>query len=309
MTRFIIVKKDKVFSFIIALLISFVFISSYYFFITQNNAIETLTLINQKNTIEFDFDGDGENDKLEIVKENNNYILKIECKGETYTLTTSENSILLGDSISKWPIKLNFLDISRDNIPEIIIQLSKENHPVNYIFTWDNSKFTNVFSSTDNIVGVLNSNNNKSPELLSLSSSKGDDSIKSFILSGNTLKDITFSKLKVPGLSVIQSFIDVIEAPYELSELPNIFTPTININDLPILWGLAKDKIRYSFQNGYFTDFKWDSNGNVTGITWSISFEANQNSETSLPAKELLFSLKVEDDGYGSLKISSIKKL
>lgn len=309
MSKFIIIKKNKVLSYIIALLISFVFLSSYYFFATQDNAIETIVPITSKNNISFDLNGDGENDKLDISKESNSYILKVESRNKFYPLVSNDGSTLLGDSIGKWPVKLNVVDLSRNNIPEIIVQLSKENIPINYIFIWDGSKFINVFSSNDNIIGILNSSNNKTPELLSLSSSKGDDSIRSFIFLGNKLKDITFSKLKLPGLSVIQEFIDLIEAPYELSEPPNIFTSNIDSTELSILWGLDKAETRYSFQNGYFTDFKWDSNGNTTGITWTLSFEANKNSIDSTPAKELLLNLIIEDNGYGSLKISSIKKL
>lgn len=309
MARFIIIKKNVVLSYIINFLILFVVILSTYFFLTNNNSIETFTPITSKNYTDFDLDGDGENDKIEISKENNSYILNIKSKDKTYSLVNKDGSNLLGDSLIKWPIKVNIIDLSRNNIPEIIVQLSKDKSPVNYVFSWNGSKFVNTFVSADNIIGILDSNNNKTPKLLSLSSSKGDGSTKSSLFLGDNIKDITFSKIKVPGLSAIQGFIDVIEAPYELSEAPNIFTSNIDSTELSILWGLDKDNTRYSFQNGYFSDFKWDSNGNVLGVNWTLSFESVKNTNDSSPVKELLLYLSVEDDGYGSLKISSIKKI
>lgn len=309
MSRFIIIKKNTILSFIITFLILFVVTLSTYFFLANNTTVETFTPVTSKNYIDFDLDGDGEKDKIEISKENNSYILNIKSKDKTYSLLTKDGSTLLGDSISKFPIKVNIMDLSRNNIPEIIVQLSKDKSPINYVFSWNGSNFVNTFVSTDNILGILDSNNNKTPKLLSLSSSKGDGSTKGFIFLGDNLKDITFSKQKVPGLSPIQGFIDIIEAPYELSEAPNLFTPNIDSSELAILWGLDKDNTRYSFQNGYFTDFKWDSNGNVLGVSWTLSFESVKNTNDSSPAKELLLYLTVQDDGYGSLKISSIKKI
>lgn len=309
MSRFIIIKKNTILSFIITFLILFVVTLSTYFFLANNTTVETFTPVTSKNYIDFDLDGDGEKDKIEISKENNSYILNIKSKDKTYSLLTKDGSTLLGDSISKFPIKVNVMDLSRNNIPEIIVQLSKDKSPINYVFSWNGSNFVNTFVSTDNILGILDSNNNKTPKLLSLSSSKGDGSTKGFIFLGDNLKDITFSKQKVPGLSPIQGFIDIIEAPYELSEAPNLFTPNIDSSELAILWGLDKDNTRYSFQNGYFTDFKWDSNGNVLGVSWTLSFESVKNTNDSSPAKELLLYLTVQDDGYGSLKISSIKKI
>lgn len=309
MSRFIIIKKNTILSFIITFLILFVVTLSTYFFLANNTTVETFTPVTSKNYIDFDLDGDGEKDKIEISKENNSYILNIKSKDKTYSLLTKDGSTLLGDSISKFPIKVNIMDLSRNNIPEIIVQLSKDKSPINYVFSWNGSNFVNTFVSTDNILGILDSNNNKTPKLLSLSSSKGDGSTKGFIFLGDNLKDITFSKQKVPGLSPLQGFIDIIEAPYELSEAPNLFTPNIDSSELAILWGLDKDNTRYSFQNGYFTDFKWDSNGNVLGVSWTLSFESVKNTNDSSPAKELLLYLTVQDDGYGSLKISSIKKI
>lgn len=308
MSRFIIIKKNIVLSYIISFLILFVVVLSTYFFLTDTNSITVFTPITSSNHADFDLDGDGEKDKIDISKENNNYILNIKSKDKTYQLINKDGSNLLGDSLIKWPIKVNIMDLSRNNIPEIIVQLSKDNLPINYVFSWDGSKFINTFISNDNIIGMLDSNNNKTPKLLSLSSSKGDESTKGFIFLGNNLKDISFSKPKISGLSSIQAFIDTIEAPYELAEAPNIFTPNIDSTELSILWGLDKDNTRYTFQNGYFTDFKWDSNGNILGVNWALSFESIKNSNDSSPAKELLFYLSVEDDGYGSLKISSIKK-
>ncbi|WP_411168856.1 hypothetical protein ACH36K_17415 [Clostridium sp. MB05] len=309
MSKFIIIKKNKVLSYILTFLILFVLVSSTYFFVKDSASIQTITPLTSKNDTDFDLNGDGESDKFEISKESNSYILNIKIKDKNYSLVNRYGSKLLGDSLSKWPMKVDMIDLSRNNIPEVIARLSKDKTPINYVFSWNGSEFINTFVSNDNIIGILDSNNNKTPRLLSLSSSKGDESTKGFMFLGEYLKDITFSKPKVPGLSSIQGFIDIIEAPYELSEAPNIFTSNIKSTELATLWGLDKENFRYSFQNGYFTDFKWDTNGNSLGINWILSFECVKNTNDSSSVKELVLYLTVQEDGYGSLKISSIKKL
>lgn len=309
MSKFIIIKKNKILSYIITFLILFVLLSSTYFFLKDDASIQTITPLTFKNDANFDLNGDGENDKFEISKESNSYILNIKSKDKNYSLVNKDGSKLLGDSIAKWPMKIDIINLSRNNIPEVIARVSKDQTPINYIFSWNGSEFINTFVSNDNIIGILDSNNNKTPRLLSLSSSKGDESTKGFMFLGEHLKDITFSKPKVPGLSAIQGFIDIIEAPYELSEAPNIFTSNIKSSELAILWGLDKETSRYSFQNGYFTDFKWDTNGNTLGVNWILSFECFKSAIDSPPAKELVLYLTVQEDGYGSIKISSVKKL
>ncbi|GAB6169440.1 hypothetical protein JCM1393_19000 [Clostridium carnis] len=309
MAKFIVIKKKTILSSLIVLCLS-IFLLCYFFIFTNDNYSATNFTLSTftKDTDSLDLNGDGEMDSLNILSEKNHYIINIKTQNKDFSLKSKDKSNLLASKLSNWPIKINTLDLSRDGTPEIIIRGSKDNSPINYIFTWDNGEFNNIYTSQDNILGILDSTNSRTPKILSLSSSKGDSSVASFVFNGSNIKDISFSKQKVPGLASIQSFIDIIQAQYELSEPPNIFSSNISSDELGLLWGLDKENYRYSFQNGYFTDTKWDKNGDVTTLNWVLSFEAVNKSKSNSPKQELLLYLTVERDPYKEFKILSIRK-
>lgn len=313
MSKFVVIKKKTIFSSLIMflLIISFIFTFNY----ISKDTIEdkymysTLATIDITEGASLDLTGDGQEDTLEVNKEKNTYVIKIKTSSKDYILQPNDGTKVLGEFKASCPLKINTLDLSRNGIPEIIIRTFKDNKPVNYIFTWNKDNFINIFTSLDNIVGILDSNNSRTPELLSLSSSEGDSSTKSYIFNGNTIKDITFSKTNVPNLNLVQSFIDLIEAPYELSDTPDIFSSTIDSNDLGILWTLDKTVYNYTFQNGYFQDTLWDDSGNITSINWCLSFERSKKLDSLDAPKELLIYLTLQKDSYNELRISTIKKV
>lgn len=313
MAKFIIIKKKIIFYYILALFFLLVLIFLFFSLknndFTDENTINVFTPINSKNHSDFDLTGDGINDKIEITKENNKYLVNIKSNNKEYPLINKEGSIYLGDYTNKWPIKIDVFDLSRDNIPEIIVRTSLNNLPINYIFNWNGESFINILTTSDNLVGILDSTNNKSSKFFSLSSKKGDSSSKGFILLYDSLKDISFSNTKIPSLSHIQKFIDVIEAPYDLLTPPDIFSSEINSSELSILWNLNKDINRYSFQNGYFIDYDWNKDGEATGISWLLSFEEINSKDDSVIPKELLIYLDIKKDQYNNFKIYSIQKL
>lgn len=311
MSKFIVIKKKTIFSSLIVFLLVISFLCSFYYMSKDNNKkiYSTIATVDINEGISLDFNGDGDKETLEVNKEKNTYVVKIKSSSKDYILHPSDNSKILGEFNSSWPLKINTLDLSRDGIPEIIVRTFKDSKPINYIFTWSKNDFINIYTSSDNIVGILDSNNSRTPEILSLSSREGDSSTTSHIFNGNTLKDTTFSKINVPNLNLVQSFIDLIEAPYELSDTPDIFSSQIDSNDLGILWNLDKSIYNYAFQNGYFYDSAWDSNGNIATINWCLSFESIKKLDSSSDKKELLIYLTIEKDSYNEFKISSIKKL
>lgn len=310
MSKFIIIKKKNIFSSLLfCLLILFLLVSFRYIYIdTTRNSHATLSRFNLDEEISLDFNGDGQKDTLDVKKDKNTYVVKIKTSSKDYTLYPSDNSKIIGEYSSNWPIKINTLDLSRDGIPEIIIRTFKDNKPINYIFTWNIDDFCNIYTSYNNILGILDSKNSRTPKILSASSSEGDSSTTSFIFNGKSIKDITFSKTNIPNLNLVQSFIDVIQIPYELYEAPNIFSSEIDSTDLSLLWNLDKDSYNYSFQNGYFYDSTWDSNGDISSINWCLSFESTRKSDSSAEKKELIIYLTIAKDSYNEFKISTFKK-
>lgn len=305
MTKFVIIKKNLLFSNILKFLIIICLFLISFLFIFENNSL--MAFSSNNGNISYDFDGDGVDELVEILKEKNKYLINVNNPNAEYMLTDTKGSKYLGDFIKKWPLKLELIDLSRDNIPEIIIRTSIDNSPINYVFTWNGNGFTNILTTSDNIFGLLDSNNNRSLKFVTLSSRKGDSSSSSYMLIGNDLKDITFSNLKVPSLSSIQKFIDIIEAPYNMDETPNIFSINIPKDELSKLWHLNKESYRYSFQNGYFIDTNWNSSSSPSNLTWILSFEAINYKDSSILPNELLIYISITEDTYKELKISSIR--
>ena len=309
MAKFIVVKKNFILSSLVALVVICTLFFSFY---KLNRNIKTattfLSTLTNGDGITQDFDGDGENETIEIQKEKGYYIIKIKGKNKELTLKDKNDCETIASICNNWPLKIDVLDLSRDGIPEIIVRGSKDNLPVNYIFTWKNENFHNIYSSTDNILGILDSTNSRTPKFLSLSSSKGDNSTNAYIFNGDVLKDISFSKPIVPGLNSVQSFIDLIQVQYEISDPPNIFTSEIPSNELSLLWNLDKETYRYDFQNGYFHDVSWDESGEVLSLTWCLSFQQVKIQDPDNNKKEALIYITVKKDDYKNFKISSIKK-
>ncbi|MGL5084759.1 MAG: hypothetical protein ACRC68_03435 [Clostridium sp.] len=308
MSRFIVIKKNTILSYLIGLLITISLLLSFYYMSLNKKTENTLANVNNSNELSLDLNGDGEKEYLEIITEKNTYVVKVKNSSTEYILMTSDNSKIIGEFISSYPLKVTTLDLSRDGIPEIVIRTIKNSQPISYIFTWNKDNFSNIYTSSNNILGFLDSNNSKTPKILSIISSKGDSSTTSFIFNSSTIKDISFSKTTVPSLNLVQTFIDLIESPYELYDTPDIFSDSINSSELGLLWNLNKDISNYSFQSGYFYDSTWDNSGNISSLVWCLSFENVKNLDATAPHKELLIYLTLKKDSTNELKISSIKK-
>lgn len=305
MKIFLAINKTNIKHSIIYFLILFVLFSSLLLYFNEEKYI---SVFNYENNIysDFDLDGDGILDKLEILKESNKYTINIHTQNNVYTLYTSDNNKYLADTTSSFPIKVNILDLSRDNIPEIIIRATLNSKPINYIFTFNNNNFNNILQSEYNLLGLLDSNNNRTPSIYSLTSRKGDSSALAYMVINNEVKDISSIKKNIPGLSLIQELIDYIEYPYELNTAPDIFSSTIPKSDILILWELNKNNNRYNFQSGYFYDYKWNKNGEFNGLIWNISFNQVDKKNPSSLDKELSLYLTIEYDKYNELKITSV---
>lgn len=308
MVKFIIIKKENLFKcLLLILLIIFIFLISFSF-IKKETTTSSLISFDIHNDLKKDFDGDGTIDTLTFDKSGSHYIIKIKTSENLYTLKNNTYGEYLLDIYDTFNIRIEALDLSRDNIPEVIISGYKENNPISYIFKWEDDAFKEVFSSRNNIFGILDSHNSRTPKILHALSEKGDESTESFIFNGKEIKDISFSKSMIPSLGVVQKFIDLIQLDYELTETPGLFTPYIESTELGILWTLSKATYRYSFQTGYFYDINWDKNGIPTSLSWVLSFEKVNSIDSAKPKEEIVFIIKTDIDEFSEYKISSIKK-
>ena len=306
MFNFITVKKNTFIAFIIIIFIICVSITT--IINTYSKNTETLSNKSLENNKEYDFDSDGENDQLTIISTNSTYSIKIKNSIGEILLKSNEFDYSLLDITSSCNINISYIDLDRNKVPELIISGFKNNKPTFYIFQWKDNTFEEVLFSQNNILGILDYNNSRTPKIYITNSTTGDKGTNGYILNANSIKDITFSNPTIPSLGNIQTLINLIEADYELDDAPDIFTAYIPSEELGILWNLDKSTYRYSFQKGYFYDISWDDSGRATSIYWILSFEKVNFIDSDSSPKELTMYVKAELEESDEYKISSIIK-
>ncbi len=255
----------------------------------------------------YDFNADGNDDELQVINGQN----KID-----YTLKTLHKDYVLSDyASSKTIFTLNhhlepFVyigDISRDKIPELLLMGSKNNKNVSYLFYFFENTPKLMEIESKNITGILDSKNSKTPQLFFIDSKDSTNSFKSIMLVCNEIVDTSKSNNVIPSLNNIIRFINIIELPYTVDDIPDIFTQNIDKTDLSILWHLNKDNLSYSFQNGFFYDYEWDDYGNPVNINCRLSFsKTDLKNFKSKNSEEFIISLNLTKSD-SSYKISSIK--
>lgn len=307
MAKFIVIKRNTLI-FIVLIIILFVFSS--FMLLKFINKSDTTTISNKiSSPLEVDLTGDGKNDQIIIDESKGDYIVKVLTNSKEYILTPNNNSHSLGSKTSNDKIYINTMDLSRDSIPEIIVQTYSNSKPTNYIFKFIDSTFKNILTTEENLIGILNSNNTKTPNLVSILSSKSDEYSRSFIIKQDTIKDVSFGKIKLPGYATSQKLIDAIEKPYEVLEMPDIFAGNISSEEIALLWNLEKDTYIYSFENGFFKDVNWDNSGDAISIEWTLHFNVAKKIGESTSIAPLDIYIKLDKTPYGDYKICSMKKI
>ena len=306
--KILIIKKKKLMNIIFYIGLSVLIITLLHFVSDKFNSKQTISPINMSQDTKLDLTGDGIKDTLKLLNSQNKIDFNITNSTDNYFLSTAIDDNILFTNNTHWAPKVFLQDISRDNIPEIIIQGSKNNKCISYIFHWNKKNFDLISSSTNNILGILDSKNSKTPECYSISSSEGMASLYSFMLINDTPLNTSKEHLSLPSFDSVTHFIDLIQLPYVFDDIPDIFTSNIDKKDLSLLWNLDKDTYSYSFQNAFFYDYKWTESGDPFSIRWRLSFEksslkGSQNDKTEFI---LLIDLEKNNSFY---KINSIKKI
>lgn len=279
-----------------------------YFISNKYKSLQTISPINIAQNIECDLTGDGKKDTLQILSSQNKIDFTITSSNDDYYLSNQINDKILFTTNTHFEPKIFFHDISRDNIPEIILLGYKNDKCISYVFQWNKKNFDLIYSSNNNIFGILDCKNSKTPQCYSISSSEGISSLNSFMLINNNTLDTSKDNSTLPSLDSVTHFINLIELPYILDNPPDIFTSTINSENLSLLWNLDKDNYSYSFQNAFFYDFKWNEFGEPSAIRWRLSFEKSNLKGTNANKTEFVLIIDLEKDG-SSYKINNIQKV
>ncbi|SHI86047.1 Repeat domain-containing protein [Clostridium cavendishii DSM 21758] len=311
-----IIKKNHVFLFfssIILFCIMVVFFREYDAnsdYVNFNEAtVVTMSNTKDDDTIKKDLNGDGNEDLLYIASKNGKYYLEASINNKTLALNPNKQLNTLGYSYPYWPMSLSFIDLNRDKKPELIIQSSQDNSPVQHIFVYNNNEFQDIYSSTNNIIGILDSKNNKTPKLFSLSIKNGISEIQNYMIIDNTIKNISYENYQIPAINSIERFVNLIESPYVIAEPPSIFSENINSNDFSILWRLDKDNFSYVLEDAFFTDTKWDKDGKTETISWNMNFKrTNKTNISNIDRLNIKLEISKNNSGYLISKIKSIQK-
>lgn len=265
--------------------------------------VNSPTIINSDANI--DLTGDGLSENIKIINSNNYSDLQITTLKETILLSSLTSDNYLSDYSNSYNMNVLILNISRDNKPEILIQGYKKKSPITYLFTYEANKFVLKYSSKNPIVGLIDSNMNRTPQIQFFDGTNIKSSFESFMLINNDFIDISKNSHIVSDYDKILIFIDLVMLNYEITDYPDIFHKYIDKSNISKLWQLDKDNFEYSFKNGFFYDNEIDKDGIMQNIRWNITFE--KINRTSFKKNQIVFELDLSREDNKNFKISNIE--
>ncbi|MBE6042932.1 MULTISPECIES: FG-GAP repeat domain-containing protein [Clostridium] len=225
-----------------------------------------------------DLTGDGKQDVLYITLNKDKYCLQVNTEKDSFYLEPSKNLASVGNYCPYWPMRVNILDISRDKIPEIFIQSSKENRPIQHVFLYEKNRFKDIFCSYNNILGFIDCTNNKTPKMISGNISKNNFSFSNYILLQGKLERYNYrAEETFMGKDTILSFINAITSlnPENIQLPQEIFDPKTYDKALPIIESMANSSSNFIFQDASFIDTKSNKDGDPIQVEWTLNFRAN----------------------------------
>ncbi|MFT5873079.1 MAG: hypothetical protein ACI8WT_002021 [Clostridium sp.] len=317
-------RKFIYYAFAVIIIILTIMLTFFLFF--RKNLVSTFNIVNEPKMIQADLTGDGTKDILYIKTDADKYYIQINSEDKSYYLEPSKKISTVGNYYADWPMRLTLMDISRDNSPEIFTQASLvdtssiKNKSILHAFLWNGEKFEDIFCSTNNILGFIDSKNNKTPKVLSGNIKDGKMNFISYIFIQNKLKSFDYNYAEnFMGKNTILGFINLM-ASFPLAELnisKELFTPDLNGNDISLLSDLSNRKVYFNFQDAIFKDYKWDKNGNTSEIIWTLNFKGSNTNDINEPNAnilketknytiELILKLTPNGDNISTFMISSI---
>jgi hypothetical protein len=305
--------KKKYIYYTLAIIV-FIIIITFFLLLRKSSisTISTFNIVNEPKMMQSDLTGDGIKDILYIKTDMDKYYIQINSEDKSYYLEPSKKINTVGNYYSHWPMRLTLMDISRNKVPEIFTQASQNNKAITHAFLWNGEKFDDIFCSTNNILGFIDSKNNKTPKVLSGNINDGKLNFTSYIFIKNCLKSFDYNYAdNYMGKNTILGFINLL-ASFPLAELnisKELFSPGLSGNDISLLGDLSNSKMHLNFQDAIFKDSNWDKDGNASEILWTLNFEgtnAGNLKETKNYIVELIVKLLPNSDKNSTFKIISI---
>lgn len=262
-------------------LIILFFVYEHYFRTTS----PTFNNISKDTILKADFNGDGISDALYVKQTGNNYLGKVKIKDKIFDLITDDKHSQISSYYPYWPLRITIIDVSRNRIPEIFIQGSLGKTSVQRVFTFNGTKFENIFSSSNNILGFIDCANNRTPKIITGKLDGDSMALTNYIFLNYKFKNYNLENNPgFIGKDTVSSFINFIQGfPSSRSYTPNnIFSPNISNEDIYLIDKLAKENNTYVFQDALFMEKKCDKEGNPYEISWSLNFKGFSNEDNSI---------------------------
>lgn len=249
------------------------------YLLTLNNNDTTLPTFSptiNNSVINEDLDGNGSKDALYIKTDDKNYLIQINLNGEnSLSLNPSKEFSTLGEHKTYWPMRITIADVSRNNTKELFTQCSIGENPLQSIFIFKDGSYENVFSKENNILGLIDNSNNKTPKIISGKFSSGYMDLRSYIVSNNSLKEFPYLyKKNYIGDIIVCDFINLIQSfPYDSLQIPNYFSHTLDDSSITNIYTVANNNLNYIFQDCFFKDITYDEKGLPKDVSWTLNFK------------------------------------
>ena len=241
--------KSLIFIFCLSIVILFSFLLSNKLYQNNLTSIPTATKPQAEEYLKCDLNGDNKDDLIYISSKDNIYYMEAHINNKTYFFNT-KNPNTLGTYNISYPLSVKLIDLNNDNIPEIITESSLNSASITHIFMLHNNEFKEIFCSTNNFLGILNSSNYASPILISSSLNTPSENLNTYILDNNMLKNISMNNLSLQSLNIINNIISFIESSENTYDnISNLFSNNISSLEISLLQNLKTDGYSYLLEN------------------------------------------------------------
>lgn len=270
--RILFIKKETLFLVTFAVLISILF--SIYI-ITKPTEDSSTYVNNLINSTSLDINGDGRKEELSKVNDGDDVGVLIKYYNKEECLSKLSKTSYFKS------MDLFFCDLTKNSIPEIIVNVHNKSNSKVEVFSSYEGKMNKIFSKDGNIVGISNSTNNRTP-LLTIGEKKDNNLILStYLLINGEEKKLNINSNYIFGNDTISALISYIEnayykhTPMDLSLISHDFRGE-SYNAFQSL----DDNISLIFDKGSFSDLKYNRDGELSSIKWCLSFHGKDDSNS-----------------------------
>jgi len=298
--RVIFLRKNQ----IIAIILILLFLIGIFIFSYSKKSASTFSTVGKNKTLKYDVTGDGIKDTININTKQTKYSIEVVSEDKKLELTPDNKFKTLGEYSKQWPLRLTLKDISRNKTPEIITQSSYKDKAIQHIFLYKDGKFNDIFSNSNNTIGIVDCQNNRTPKVITAKYSSYGFDFSNYILIADKLQQYTATIAQdYMGKSTTFKLINYIQAlpSGEIYKPKDIFDPTLKGSELATIGKMAAENSIYTFQDAFFEDTKYDKNGEAVEVSWVLNFRGaniNTNEVKNYTLNVLMKKSTIDEANY-----------